>query len=571
MRLMTKTRVSGGYLLFALGVFTFSTTLYAVWRHYSPLPFADQWDGTVGFYMRALQNPWQSFFEQHNEHRLTFSRLIFFPDVRYFGGRNLLSLAANLVLAALLALAFYRVTSRCASLDRAMRLPLVGVILVFTFSWVQEENFTWGFQSQWFAVYLFALLAFHALDLTAQAQARGDATKSLAWLIAALASGTVAAFSMSSGALVLPVLIAQAIYQRLKLRALVLILAVTAAVWVGYFVDWHNSASSGNFVATLGQHPVVAVRYVLLYLGSPAQKARLGYPGAYVTGALVLFTLFAFCSKLLRHPTRPVRAIAFFSVTLFIAGNALLTASGRLGFGVESALSSRYTTASLAAWLALILFAALNVETAERRRKVLTLAVVATVLIAYTQRSAFNDAQDVTHSRLVAGLALRSHVYDPQIVSAVYPFPETLVNIAKAAEEAQVSIFAPGQPDYLAPPQHIDSNAPCEGAIDGVFPTSNPDMLRATGWIYDSNEQTTPRFVVVTDDSNTTLGTGVTGGPRPDARAREGRRARFSGWTAFFKAPAKGEIHIAAPTADGGYCVMKAAGTIPLASSAASH
>jgi hypothetical protein len=452
-----------------------------------------------------------------------------------------------------------------------MRLSLVGVVLVFTFSWVQEENFTWGFQSQWFAVYLFALLAFHALDLSAQAQARGDAAKSLAWLIAALASGTIAAFSMSSGVLVLPVLIAQAIYQRLKLRALLLILAVTAAVWIGYFVDWHNSASSGNFVATLGQHPVVAVRYVLLYLGSPAQKARLGYPGAYVTGALVLFTLFAFCAKLLRHPTRPVRAIALFSATLFIAGNALLTASGRLGFGVESALSSRYTTASLAAWLALILFAALNVETADRRRKVFTLAVIATVLIASAQRFAFNDAHDVTHARLVAGLALRSHVYDPQIVTAVYPFPDTLVNIAKAAEEAQVSIFAPGQPDYLAPPQHIDSKSPCEGAIDGVFPTSNPDMLRATGWIYDGNEQTTPRFVVVTDDSNTTLGTGVTGGPRPDARAHQGRRARFSGWTAFFKAPAKGEIHIAAPTAGGSYCAMKAAGTMPLASSPASH
>ena len=104
-----------------------------------------------------------------------------------------------------------------------------------------------------------------------------------------------------------------------------------------------------------------------------------------------------------------------------------------------------------------------------------------------------------------------------------------------------------------------------------MFSTSNPDVLRATGWIYDSNEQTTPRFVVVTDDSNTTLGTGVTGGPSPDARAHEGRRARFSGWTAFFKAPAKGEIHIAAPTSEGGYCVMKAAGTIPLASSPASH
>lgn len=559
-------RFSGGHLLFALGVFTFVTTLYAVWRHYSPLPFSDQWDGTIGFYIRALQNPWHSFFEQHNEHRLTFSRLIFFPDVRYFGGRNLLSLAANLVLATLLALAFYRVTSHFSSLDRAIRLSLVGVILVFTFSWIQEENFTWGFQSQWFAVYLFALLAFHSLDLTARAEARGEAAKSRAWLVAALASGTASAFSMSSGVLVLPVLFVQALCQRLKLYALLLILAVTATVWTGYFVDWHNPASSGNFVAALREHPVIAVRYVLLYLGAPAQKAHLGYLGAYLTGALALFTLFGFCAKLLRHQNRPARAIALLFLTLFIAGNALLTASGRLGFGVDSALSSRYTTASLAAWLALILFAALNVETPHRRRAVYTFAVIATALIACAQRSAFGDAHDVTHSRLVAGLALRSHVYDPQIVNAVYPFPETLVTIAEAAEQAQVSIFAPGQPDYLVPPERLDSKSPCEGAIDGIFPTTNPQMLRATGWIYDKSEQTTPRFVVVTDDSNTTLGTGVTGGSRPDARTHEGRRARYSGWTAFFRAPAHGTIHINAPTADGGYCALKAAATLPLAS-----
>lgn len=102
-----KTRFDGGYLIFLLGIITLTTTVYAVWTHFSPVPYADQWDGTIGFYLRALQNPWQAFFELHNEHRLIFSRLFFYADIRYFGGRNVLLLVANVVLAGLLAAVFF--------------------------------------------------------------------------------------------------------------------------------------------------------------------------------------------------------------------------------------------------------------------------------------------------------------------------------------------------------------------------------------------------------------------------------------------------------------------------------
>ena len=103
---LIRRETAGNYFAFALGVLTFATTALAVWQHFSPLPIGDSWDGTIGFYMRAMQHTWQAFFEQHNEHRLAFSRLIFFADVRYFGGRNVLSLVANLILAGFLAGAF---------------------------------------------------------------------------------------------------------------------------------------------------------------------------------------------------------------------------------------------------------------------------------------------------------------------------------------------------------------------------------------------------------------------------------------------------------------------------------
>lgn len=569
---MNRRETMGSYVLFALGVVTLATTVFAVWRHFSPVPFGDSWDGTIGFYTRVMQAPWQSFFEQHNEHRLTFSRLIFFADVRYFGGRNVLSLIANLLLAGALAATFYRITlHHRATLSRPMRFGLAGGVLVFTFSWIQNENFTWGFQSQWFAVYLFALFAFHSIERTAEAESRDQRAKSRGWFVTALASAWVAAYSMSSGVLVLPVLIVQATYLRLNRRDLAVLVAFTAAVWFAYFIDWTKPASSGNLTTGLREHPIGALRYVLLYLGAPAFHARLSQAVAYISGMWALVVLVTSCIKTVQAGEKRPQGIAMLAFAIFVAGNAVLTASGRLWFGIGTALASRYTTASLTCWLALIIFMALNSSTAKQFNRVIIVAVIATLIVASGQRMAIRPDNDVAYSRLVAGLALRAHVYDPEIVKAVYPFPDTLVGIAKQAEAAQLSIFAPDQPDYLVAPDHISATLACEGAVESISTTTTPGIDRAAGWIYDTAARQTAKAIVVTDASGTILGTGVTGGDRDDIRKKFGRRARHSGWTAFFKAPATGGIRISGEIAANTYCALQGEKTVSAAGSASNQ
>lgn len=90
-------------------------------------------------YVDALEHPWAAFFDLHNEHRLLFSRLIFFVDMRYLGGPNVLNLAAYVVLAALIAIALYRITSRNLTHSRASRMIVGGGVLAFTFAWMQAE------------------------------------------------------------------------------------------------------------------------------------------------------------------------------------------------------------------------------------------------------------------------------------------------------------------------------------------------------------------------------------------------------------------------------------------------
>lgn len=556
-----KARFDGGYLIFLLGIITLTTTVYAVWTHFSPVPYADQWDGTIGFYLRALQNPRQAFFEQHNEHRLIFSRLFFYADMRYFGGRNVLLLASNVILAGFLAAAFYRVAIRNGvQQDREMLVGLAGLTLVFVFSWVQRENFSWGFQSQWFAVNLFSLLAFHYLELAGYAHRKDALPERNASLAKALLSGSIAAGSMASGLLVFPILIVQALYLRFSTRTVWLLVTTTAVVWIAYFFDWKSPSAGTHLLTMLSNHPIEALCYVLLYLGAPAHLLSFGKLSAYASGAIVLITFTCLVIKALRSHA-PIHAISLLAFVLFVISNALATASGRLSIGVQHALQSRYTTASLAAWLALILFAILNFNSQKKRKSVLITAVIVALFVASGQRFTSENGNYAIFSRLFAGLALRSHVYDPDIIGAIYLMPESLGIISQAAEQAKVSIFAPDQPDYFIPPSRIIATSICDGHIDKIAATTTLGVYRAEGWIFDADEKRVPRDVVVTDADGATLGTGITGKEYYGALEIKDPNALYRGWSALFKAPTLITPLIVAPTSKGTYCKLQETGT----------
>lgn len=545
------------WLIFLLGIATLLSTLYSVQQHFSPVPYADSWDGTIAFYTRALQSPWRAFFEQHNEHRLVFSRLIFYADVRYFGGRNVLSLIANLVLAGVLALAFIRIALHYGVASNwGSPLGLIGGVMIFLFSWMQRENFTWGFQSQWYAVYLFALLAFYALQLCAEALHHGDSARERNWYVAMVAAATAAAGSMASGLLVWPVLVVTAIYLRLRWRAVVLLAVLSAAIWVAYFYTWHSPGNTGSPIAGLRDHPVAMLKYAVFYLGAPADYTRLGPLGAAVCGAIFVAALAAALLHAVARRNRLPLATALLVFSAFVAGNALLTASGRLVMGMDTAFSSRYTTASLTGWLALLLYIGINCPIGRGSRRTLGVTLIALLIVVSFQREAFRADRQTRYERNVAGLALRAHVYDFAMTRSVYPSIDGLRHEAQLGEAAKISIFAPNQPDYPVLPAQIEPTVTCVGALDHVFKTPTPGIYRAQGWIYDPTTRSVPENIALTDATGKPIGSGVTGANRGDVSKVVGKRAKFSGWTALLSAPGHGDIRIVGIVAPSDYCAV---------------
>ncbi|MCE4540917.1 MULTISPECIES: hypothetical protein [unclassified Caballeronia] len=557
----------GNWTLFALGAATFLMTVYGVVRHFSPVPLADQWDGNVAFFMRAAQNPLAAFFEQHNEHRLVFPRIFFYLDLRYLGGRNFLLIAANLALGGCIGLLLFRIARHHARFPGVRSLGLAGVCLIVAFSWMQGGNFFWGFQLQWFAVYLFALCAFHCMDRCAEFVATREAGRANAWLALALGSAVLSACSMSSGVLVFPVLFALALYRRIGTGRVVVTAAVSAATLFAYFANWHAPASSGGSpLAALREHPVQVLRYFILYLGSPAGQTALGSKGADVAGLIVLVTLLAHCARLLfaRGANVP-KATSLLAMSLFVASNGFATACGRLSFGLESALAGRYTTASLTCWLALGLFTFLNASNRSGKRLTLVVAMAGVVLVASFERLALRyDAKSI-YALDVAGLALRAHVYDPDFLLGAYPVPSALEAIAKQAEPRGLAIFAKDQTDYYVAPARIAAGTACEGKIESIHATGTPGMLVAKGWIFDPHAGAVPRTIVATDADGNVLGTGIAGGKRHDIERVAGRDALYSQWTAFLEAGDAQRVRISGRLRDGTFCSLPEAATTRLA------
>lgn len=162
-------------------------------RAHSPVPFWDMWDGSLGFYMHQQVDA-SAWWAQHNEHRIVLARALFFLDLKYFGGQAVFLLIVNYLLAG----ATFSLLAWCASrivspVTTSMKITM-AVILGLAFLWTQENNLTWGFQSQFFLAQLLPLVA---LVLLWKSSLPGQ--RRHWWFAASLGVGVIAAGSMANG------------------------------------------------------------------------------------------------------------------------------------------------------------------------------------------------------------------------------------------------------------------------------------------------------------------------------------------------------------------------------------
>ncbi|WP_321913594.1 hypothetical protein [Paraburkholderia sp. J11-2] len=493
------------------------TTFYGVWRFYSPIPFWDQWNGSIGLYVKIREGDWGALWAQHNEHRIVFSRLLFLLDYWVFGGVNIFTVFCNM---ALLALTGWTMWS-AGDDNRVWRASVVGALM---FSWVQNENMTWGFESQCIAVNLFAFLAFRQL-------ARAERRVLHMW--PALLFCALSTVSMGNGFSSFFVAAIQLFLFRRPLKECFIMIAggiVASAVYFWHYTPYVLPPASGSAVS------FAPLKYFAIFVGNPffwvhgsnlLITALIGIALLSVGAASILYLFF----------TRQVTPYRSFLIACygFTVASALAASHSRWMLGLDSATASRYTTPTLMGYAALALLMFDIARSSRWRTAVIGMSTVALLALATTQLAAIRSDNSGLFSRKLALLGQKIGIDHPGYDAVIYPAPlhDLFAQLATDANAYQIGPWSKGWLHDAGlvqfDPSRIDPSL-CRGTFD-----TNPKdevAYRATGWVVADKYQSGDVLVLITQDGKT-VGYGVSGLPREDVRKVVPGAPLDTGWIGF--------------------------------------
>ena len=456
-------------LLSTIGVLASSTFL--AFRGYSALPFWDQWQ-YVG--PDAIS---ESIFRFHNEHRAFISKLLFLADARFFDSRNILLYGAIYLIQAFHCAVLIRLGlgSGIKGRIRTLLVPMIAICALFATQ--NYENLTWGFQTQFVLVFAMASASFLCFALFID-------KKRLIYLLASLASALVASFEMANGIGTFPLLILFALYYRTSWKVLALLALGMATVALTYAFGQIAFQSDPTIVQS---HVMLVVRYTLVYLGgflattmsnsSLGRAVGLGDMASTIRLAFMFgLMLVGFCSWVVVFASRRVRpeTVAIGCVFAFAGGSAGITAMGRAGFGLESALSARYVAGSGLATTAAVFLLLWVLSSAGRawiQATLLSGCALFLALIALSQPYFIAMADNRRIGRDTAATALYTGVNDEEALRNVFIDTNLVRTGASYLKSKSGSIFSDGRYRLIGS-RFSGSVAACAVPVTGDTPVA---------------------------------------------------------------------------------------------------
>lgn len=515
-----------GAWLALTGLVVFVTTIFGVVHYFSPIPFSDQWIGYVGFVHTLDDGNRSIWWAQHMEHRIVFSRLLFWLDANLFGGRNVFLFIAAIILQALTATLFVVSASRGRRVGSLV--AIAGIVLAFLFSWVQSENFTWAFQSQFFAVYLFALSALAAFSFGA-----GNDRSRFAGLSCALLFAILATLSMGNGLAVFAVMCFQSLLLRRPRKELIVPIVAGALVSALYFTGYQKPDIGLPHVAPADMIRL-APHFFLSFMGSATYFLKQSFTTSALFGLASLIAMAYMTVRLyLERSITPYRSFLIAGYA-FVVITALAATSGRYAMGMPQAVVSRYATPMFVSWVCLFLLAIDSARNNGLRRSVLICSAVAATWTATYQKNVDNDTSEL-FQRDLAVLSMKIGIDRPDLVQSIF-FPRLRPYLLGEAQYAADTNFGPYASGWLHDAGLVKFDPAkvvpgCQGSLDRI--DSAPTSLTISGWAQTPHKR--DELIVLTDASGATIGYGVTGQARPDVeRAMLGAGAN-TGWIGFAK------------------------------------
>ncbi len=373
-----------------------AAVLVLVLRYGVNVPYWDQWELVPNFVALSGGSLGLSdLAAQHNEHRMVFPRLI----MLVLGTATQWNTVAEMVFSVGLAVCTLTVLLRLARPLLEEMGPLAGLCVVASvstmlFSWMQWENWFWGWQIQWFLSVLATVLSIALASWSLHRESpRLHVTGSA---LAAL----VVQYSIASGVVVWLLSGFILAFHRRRLTILPLWAAVAGVFTALYFIGYIKPAHHPSLLAGF-ESPKVFLAYLGNYLSGPIGRSSLH--GLAMLGLFLALTSFA-C---IRWRARMDLVLPWLAIGGFAVANALLTGLGRAGFGAAQGLSSRYVTIALLLSIAVVPLGLLAMLAwiASRRWRSVAGAGLAAVTFILTVRGDARSIADIQalHQKMIAG------------------------------------------------------------------------------------------------------------------------------------------------------------------------
>ena len=438
--------------------------------HYAvAVPYWDQWE-LVPLLEKTYHGEltFHDLWAQHNEHRPVFPQLIMLLLARLTHWNIHYELAVSITLAlGIFAVFIYQVKITGRKPGIAGLSGAIPAISLIVFSVSQYENWLWGWQLQMF---LNLLAVAGGIVLLANDPFRW-------WKFAAAALlGIVATYSFANGALIWPIgllLLLLVPTGAGKRRAATAGWILIGALTLGTYFHHYQKPENHPPLSLIFKMPVDYAVFVFKYLGTICAQGLGGDVSAEGAFAFIfglagtVATGWAGWTLLRKKIAGPGTLLPYFGLILYSVGSALVTGLGRLGFGTNQALASRYCTTVVPLWGSLVVFLILlrtggdratNADPAQKKRHerpapqscrliagCLLLAAIYMLVLSSVGATAgarfLSQRQTSGRNCLLKVAANTASETDYQGLCTIYPRPPVVMELYPILVQHRLSVF----------------------------------------------------------------------------------------------------------------------------------
>jgi hypothetical protein len=395
-------------------------TFFFVYKFGITIPFWDQWE-LVPLLEKLHNNTLTlaDLWSQHNEHRIIFPQILMLLLARLSNWNIFLELCTNIALAAFTLLFLLSILRSTLEIVPPW-LKIFTSLMVF--SMAQYQNWSWGWQIQFFLSVLGSVIAIWAAN---------EWQGKVSGLIIVILAAVLSSYSFNTGLLTWPAVLVVMLLQKTWKRKhiIILILACIATVLL-YYYKYTKPAYHPPILFFL-DHPLVYTGYVLIYLG-----ASLGWNcfSSFIMALIVLAMTLLAMFNIWRFDRQKLCNLAPWpALALYACLAACATGLGRAGFGWQQALASRYTTISMLLPLSsgVLLYHSIKLNLTMSKKKLLknqlfAITIISIFLISYV--SSYHNGIKRLRERSIRVSASAFCLAHPQIadeyfLKRLYPDP----------------------------------------------------------------------------------------------------------------------------------------------------